>query len=419
MESSVRQILNNRSLLILGLAESVSNLGNWITMMALYALVMFRGEGGVLESSGIMLAGLGPMLVAGPVAGWLTDRYDRKRLLIGAQLLAGLPVLALIFLARGWLLYLLLALQAIFLSVATPARQAAVPQLVSRSELSRANAFLQQLSSFVKIGAPILGGVLVAALGPQLAMGLDLLTFLVAALVLSRLPALPPATEEMVAEGGESATQAKGTALLPALRAAPRLRLLFVALFFAILVIMGFDVLSSLVVRDILEATEQLFGVMIGLVGLGSVLSGLLLMLRRKEVDPWQDMLWGLFLIATLPASIAVAAWLGHPAGARLLVGAGAFVGGLGNGLLVIQTGTLLQLLSPPALLGRMGGLLQSTVATAQLLTIVAMPLLVPAFFSIAFFFGLSALLLALLPVPIIFTIRRSQQGLARPLAGD
>lgn len=407
----MRQILKNRSLLILGLAESVSSVGNWITMMALYALVMFRGEGGVFESSGIMLAGLGPMLVAGPVAGWLTDHFDRRRLLITAQLLAALPVLALIFVGEGWLLYLLLALQALLLSVASPARQAAVPQLIPRSELARANAFLQQLSSFIKIGAPVFGGVIVVALGPHLAMGLDVVTFLLAALVLTWLPALPPAVRETAAQEQEAASV---PAVLPALRAASRLRLLFVTLFLAVLVIMGFDVLSSLVVRDVLQATEELFGVMIGLVGLGSVLAGLFLMARKEEGDPWQDLIAGLFFFALLPAGVAAAAWSGDPTWARILMAAGAFLGGIGNGLVVIQAGTLLQLLSPPALLGRMSGLFQSTIAAAQLLTILAMPLLVPVFLSIGAFFTVSGFLLALLAGAILLTVRHSDRVLAR-----
>lgn len=410
----MRQILKNRSLLILGLAESVSNVGNWITMMALYALVMFRGEGGVLESSGILLAGLGPMLVAGPVAGWLTDWFDRKRLLIASQLLAGLPVVGLIFAGQGWHLYLLLAIQALLLSVASPARQAAVPQLVPRSDLDRANAFLQQLSSFIKIGAPVFGGVIVATLGPQLAMGLDVLSFLLAAVILVWLPALPPA-----AAATTDADAGPAPAVLPALRQAPRLHLLFVTLFFGVLVIMGFDVLSALVVRDVLQATEELFGMMIGLVGVGSVLAGLLLMLRKEAKDPWQDLIAGLFFFTLLPAAIAVAAWRGDPTWARMLMAGGAFLGGIGNGLVVIQAGTLLQLLSPPAVLGRMSGLFQSTIAAAQLLTILAMPVLVPAFLSITFFFSLSTLLLALLAVTTLITVRHSDRAPAQAAAGD
>ncbi len=51
-------------------------------MMAVLAMVLFRGGGGVKESSLIMLAGLLPTLLFSPVAGWLCDRFDRKWLMI-------------------------------------------------------------------------------------------------------------------------------------------------------------------------------------------------------------------------------------------------------------------------------------------------------------------------------------------------
>jgi MFS family permease len=77
----------NHHLLILGFAESVSGVGNWITALAIYALIVFRGSGDVLESSGVLLAGLGPMLLCSPLAGWLCDRFDRKRLMIASEVL--------------------------------------------------------------------------------------------------------------------------------------------------------------------------------------------------------------------------------------------------------------------------------------------------------------------------------------------
>ena len=105
----MKAILHNRSLLLLGLAESISNIGNWVTVMAIYAIVVFHGDGGVAESSAVMLAGLGPMLIFSPVAGWLSDRFDRKWLMISSQVLSALPIIAIIVAGPGPLIYLFLA----------------------------------------------------------------------------------------------------------------------------------------------------------------------------------------------------------------------------------------------------------------------------------------------------------------------
>ena len=116
-------IVKNCSLVILGFAELVSGLGSWITGLAVFSLIIFRGNGNVVQSSGILLASLLPMLLFSPVAGSLIDRFDRRRLMIASELLAGVAVAGLIFVQNLWLIYLLLALQSIFNTIMMPARR--------------------------------------------------------------------------------------------------------------------------------------------------------------------------------------------------------------------------------------------------------------------------------------------------------
>lgn len=400
-------LLKNRALVLLGIAESVSNMGNWLTMMAVFALVVFREEGGVAESSAIMLAGLGPMLLFSPLAGWLCDRFNRKWLMIASQLLSALPVLALFFAESLSLVYVLIALQSVFSALMSPARQAVVPALVSHEELTRANAFLQQLSSLVKIGAPIAGGVLVAALGPQRAMLLDVISFGVAALLLCWLPSLPAVP---AAQAREEERDSTPSSLRVVFAEAPMLRLLFVSMFLAITVIMGFDVLGPIYVRDVLAAQADFFGLLIGLVGLGSVGSVAWLMLRKQERHPWDDLLLGLLFLACIPLFLALGYWLHNPAAARVLTAIGLLLGGLGNGLTNVQVGTLLQQLAPRGLLGRIGGLFQSVIVAGQLIAILTTPLLVPSVLSIGLYFVLSAFALLLVGFAIFQQLQRARR---------
>ena len=191
-----KAILTNPSLITIGISEFVSNIGNWITMMAVYAMVVFRGDGGVAQSSGIFLAGLFPTLVFSPAAGWLCDHFDRKWLMVISELASGLIVAGLIFTQRLELMYAILALQAISMTVMTPARQAVVPDIVGKDSLTQANAFLQQLAGLIKIAAPMLAGLILAVMNPHTAIILDVVSFGLSALILSRLPALPPHQEE-------------------------------------------------------------------------------------------------------------------------------------------------------------------------------------------------------------------------------
>lgn len=392
----MRQVwVRDRSLLILGFAESVSGVGNWITMMAVFALVVFRGAGSVVQSSAIFLAGLLPTLLVSPYAGWLVDRVDRRRLMIASELGSGLCVAGIIFTERLELIYLLLALQAVAMSVMAPARQAAVPDIVGRDRLTQANAFLQQLAGLVKIGAPILAGALLTVINPHTAIVLDVISFALAALILARLPALPPhrnvAPDEKVSQPADGAASTAAAVL----RQSPRLRLLFTTMFLSIFVIIGFDVLAPVYIRDVLQRDESYFGLMIGLVGLGTVGATIVLMLRKSPGHQWRDILLGLTLLSLIPAGLWLITRLGNPALAGPLAALVALIGGIGNGLLVVQISTLLQLLTPAAVLGRISGLFQSTVIAGQLAGILVTPLLVPGVLDIGTYFGLSFLILA------------------------
>jgi len=382
--------LTNPPLITIGISESVSNIGNWITMMAVYAMLIFGGEGGVVESSGIFIAGLLPIFIFSPVAGWLCDRYDRKWLMVVSELLSGLVISGLIFTDRIELIYTILALQAVSISIMIPARRSSVPDIVDKDSLSKANAFLEQLAGIVKIIAPMLAGLILTVMNPHTAIILDIVSFVLSALILIRLPSLPPHNRKQSSKveelpGVESKTWS-------VLKTSTPLRLLFVSIFLAIFIIIGFDVLSPIYVRDILAGDQKFFGFAVGGIGLGTVVASLLLMLRKRERNPWLDLLSGLFMLGNIVFVMAIATLIPNLTLIRILILLSCFVGGIGNGLMLIQINTLLQLLSPPSMLGRMGGVFQSTAVAAQLLGLLVAPLLVPGILSMGQYFGLASL---------------------------
>jgi MFS family permease len=415
-----RHILSNRSLLTIGFSESVSNIGNWITMMAVFAMVVFKGEGTVAQSSGIFLAGLVPTLFASPLAGWLLDRYDRKWLMVGSELTSGLITCGLIFTQRLELIYAVLALQAISISLMTPARQAVIPDIVSQEELTSANALLQQLSGVIKIAAPILAGMILAVINPHSAIILDVVSFAVSAFILSRLPALPPHREdEQPSTSSLTPAPRRKTGLASVILQEPFLRLLFASTFLAIFIFIGFDVLSPLYTRDVLSASEKFFGTMIGLVGLGTVGATLLLMLRKGNGDPWRDAILGLLMLSIIPTSLALGSGIQDSRLARILIMAGCLIGGFGNGLLNVQIITLIQLLTPAHLLGRLGGAFQSTAVAGQLAGLLVTPLLVPAVFNYGSYFVVSALAVLLVVIFTFVTLGLSRRSQASQAAAD
>ena len=124
-----------------------------------------------------------------------------------------------------------------------------------------------------------------------------------------------------------------------------------------------------------------------------------MLMSRKRTTNPWKDLILGLILLATIPAGLAIGTILSADWLMSSLMAVVCLLGGIGVGLINIQSGTLLQTLSPAAVLGRMSGLYQSTAVTGQLLGILITPLLVPGILSMGVFFMAGATIILLISI--------------------
>src|SRR6188508_3022078 len=90
--ATFRDLLTERSFSRLWRAMLVSSLGDWVGFVAVASLVARLGGGqavGALAVAGVMLARLLPSILFGPFAGVFTDRFDRRRLMVTADLARG------------------------------------------------------------------------------------------------------------------------------------------------------------------------------------------------------------------------------------------------------------------------------------------------------------------------------------------
>ncbi len=180
----------NRSFRLLFSARVTSLFGDWFNTLALLALL--RDLGGVDASSfaWILILKSLPALAAAPLAGILADRLSRRRILIATDLLRAVIVgfmLCLLWLPSVGLLYTLVVLQTMLSALFEPARAALLPDLVKPEELTAANAIgAAAWSTMLTLGSAA-GGVFTAYLGWELALVVDVLTYLVSAALLQRL----------------------------------------------------------------------------------------------------------------------------------------------------------------------------------------------------------------------------------------
>ena len=152
---------------------------------------------------------------------------------------------------------------------------------------------------------------------------------------------------------------------------------------------------------------------------MGTVVVSTGLMFQRGEQKPWRDVMIGLALLAGIPAFLALATLPANLTLAKSLAILGCVIGGLGNGLVIVQSSTLLQLTAPPELLGRFGGLFQSTFVAGQMVAIFATPILVPAILPMGTYFGIGALALVLLTVGTAFVLQNTRAPAATPVVAE
>ncbi len=185
------------------IGNAVANFGLQFTAVAvpvqMYAITRSSLWVGLLG-----LAALVPLIIFALWGGAISDRVDRRRLLLGSSLIMwsatlGLLLQALAHVDRPGLLLVLTAVQATGFAVSSPTRTAIIPRLVGREEIPAANTLNTTMFNAAAVLGPLMAGVLVRQNSFAGAYAVDAGAYTVALWATLRLPAIPPAT---VVEGG-------------------------------------------------------------------------------------------------------------------------------------------------------------------------------------------------------------------------
>lgn len=187
-------LLRNTRFVYLWAGQGASFIGDAVSTVAVVVLVA-ELSGSAAAVGGVLLAQLLPT-IASPAFGVLADRLDRRAVLVVCDLLRAGLVAALAFADSLPAVYLLVFLTGAARSLFNPTVRAAFPSVVGEGDLTRANALISGTFSTSIMVGPALGGVLVASVGVEAAFALDAVTFLLSAVVLSRIPLPRPAREE-------------------------------------------------------------------------------------------------------------------------------------------------------------------------------------------------------------------------------
>ena len=304
-------VFRNRNFTLMWIGQLISTAGTALSSLAASILV-YRETGSALSVGLMLMATALPSVFVGLVAGVFVDRYDRKRIMIAADVLRALIVFAIPFLVPANILWLYIGIMMISAigQFFDPAHESVLPEVASEEELAAANS-LMAISSF---GSTAIGfaasGLIASRLPIEWAFYLDALSFLASGLCILLIRIKPIEITESTSVKLVAQNLKIG---LKHLFNTPLLRSLF---FISIPVLIGFGLSNSLLLpfaERALNANEFEYGLQEGLTSVGFVVASLLMVSLADKLREGQWMAIGFFGMAvagmaySLTSSVPVA----------------------------------------------------------------------------------------------------------------
>lgn len=183
-----------RTFWVVWVGQLVSQVGTAMTGFAM-TIWVYQETGSVTRLGIMLLANNLPGIVLAPTAGVIVDRVNRRIVMLAADSIAGLGslTLAMLFFTDSliyWQILIVVAVSSAASSFQEPAYRSAIPTLVPKEHLGRANGLSEFGPGVGMLVAPAIAGGLLLAVGLGAVLAVDFITFTVAAatLLLVRFP---------------------------------------------------------------------------------------------------------------------------------------------------------------------------------------------------------------------------------------
>jgi Transmembrane secretion effector len=307
----VLRVLRHRDFGLLWLGQAVSLIGDGIYLVAIAWLVLDISN----EPSALALVGLAwtfPQVAALLIGGVLSDRFERRRLLVIADLvrcvaIGAIAVLTLAHAIELWHVIVLVVFYGVGDALFQPAFSAIVPDVVPRGELLQANAIRELMEPLgLRFAGPALGGLVIAVFGVGTAFVLDAATFAASAVAVSLMTRQPPVREEhgsIRSDLAEAFAYVRAHAWLWGTLAGAAL--------FLLLTYGPMEVLLPYIIKNELGGSAATFGTVLAAGGLGSIAAALIIsrtgLPRRFVTFMWTA--WSVGVGFEIGLAFAGAAW--------------------------------------------------------------------------------------------------------------
>lgn len=322
---------------------AVSNIGTWMQLTAM-SLVVYRLTGKATDVGITLLCQFLPMLVLGVWAGAVADRSDKRRMaMITQSLLAAQALLLGVVVLAGWaslpLLYGLSLALGVVNALDNPARRGLVIELVEPAEISNVVSLNTAVMTGSRIFGPAIAAALIGPLGAGWLFVINGLSFTAIIWSIHRI--------DVAALHRAPPEPRGGTPVRDALRFVRRDPLLFpLFVMFTLVGAFAFNYsVSLLAIADGRLDRRSLFGILLALNGVGSLVGSLLTAARTRVRVHW-------FLGAAVVLGVAGLGVAFSPFRPLVLVLAVPL--GLGGAAFIASFNAICQQLSPPGMRGRL-----------------------------------------------------------------
>ncbi len=176
-------------------SQTVSLFGSMIVSYSItWQLTLQTSSGKVMMIS--VLCTCLPQMIVSLFGGVWADRYNRKVLIVCADLFIAIATLILAsFLFRGhqslWMIFFVLCIRSAGQGVQTPAVQAILPQIVPKEQLTRFNGINSTINSMIMLVSPAIGGLILSVMGFNWSLLVDVTTAAIAIVIMLTLRIKP------------------------------------------------------------------------------------------------------------------------------------------------------------------------------------------------------------------------------------
>ncbi|MBS1787602.1 MAG: MFS transporter [Acidobacteria bacterium] len=409
---SIQEVMKIPAFRRLWMGQLVSLLGDFLAIFAVLSYASFKLHATATQVTFISVAFLVPFAFFGPIAGVFVDRWNLKQTMITSDLIRAGLIFVLIAIPNLYGIYAVLLALSFVSTFFIPAQSVTLRTLVPPNGLMSANAMMQQAMQVIRIITPALAGTLVGWFGAYVCYLIDGSSFLFSALMIAPLVInrvqTPAATEKKTSV--RSIISEFGAGMKFILTHA-NISFVILALTAGMFAISCFGPLVAVFVRDNLKANEVVFGVVNSLIGIGMILCTIVISKFAKARAKSRMVIEGLLVIGV---SVAVMASFGNIPMAAV----GMFGIGIGSGLIMIPSMTLIQSETPMEMVGRVSSSVWSLLSISQVVGLIFSGSLA-AKLGIVNLFYVSALMLAMIAAFGFFRLQGRTPRNPEPTASE